>query len=151
MWWPRLVRSHFLPLRVTPLLICLWNQGSRVYRYQCTYVDKSRSHCLPVGSPFVASAAPSATVTGFPASAPTQTPSKLVGRKPALGWNSWNAYKCGTFNPLHCSPQLNNFFSDISEDKVIAAAQSFVDLGLKDAGYEYVNVDVSFPQFDISY
>ncbi|KAA1473947.1 glycoside hydrolase [Dentipellis sp. KUC8613] len=56
--------------------------------------------------------------------APTTPPSKEVGKLPALGWNGWNAYAC-----------------DISEAKVVAAAQSFVDLGLKDAGYEYVNID----------
>jgi alpha-galactosidase len=37
-----------------------------------------------------------------------------VGKLPALGWNSWNAYGC-----------------DISEDKFIAAANKLVDLGLK--------------------
>lgn len=30
----------------------------------------------------------------------------------------------------------------ISEAKVVAAANSFVSLGLKDAGYQYVNIDV---------
>ncbi|KAE9976346.1 hypothetical protein BLS_001365 [Venturia inaequalis] len=47
-----------------------------------------------------------------------------VGRLPALGWNSWNAY------------QLN-----INEEKILSAAQKLVDLGLKDAGYTYVNID----------
>jgi alpha-galactosidase len=37
-----------------------------------------------------------------------------VGRLPALGWNSWNAYGC-----------------DISEDKFLSAAQKIVSLGLK--------------------
>lgn len=37
-----------------------------------------------------------------------------VGRLPALGWNSWNAY------------QLN-----INEEKILSAAQKLVDLGLK--------------------
>lgn len=31
----------------------------------------------------------------------------------------------------------------ISEEKVLAAAHSFVTLGLREAGYEYVNIDVS--------
>lgn len=35
-------------------------------------------------------------------------------------------------------------FLDINEDKVIAAAKAFGTLGLTDAGYEYVNIDVSF-------
>lgn len=46
-------------------------------------------------------------------------------------------------------PILENRYSqpngslDISQNKTLAAAQSFIDLGLKDAGYEYINVDVS--------
>ncbi|KAG9094800.1 hypothetical protein FRC06_010474, partial [Ceratobasidium sp. 370] len=51
-------------------------------------------------------------------------PSHLVGKTPALGWNSWNAYRC-----------------DISDSKVRAAADQFISLGLKDAGYTYVNID----------
>ncbi|KAF2231398.1 glycoside hydrolase family 27 protein [Viridothelium virens] len=47
-----------------------------------------------------------------------------VGRLPALGWNSWNAYHC-----------------DVSEDKILQAANFVVSLGLKDVGYEYINVD----------
>jgi len=66
----------------------------------------------------------SATLTGFPASAPTTPPSNLVGQLPALGWNSWNAYGCS-----------------ISEAKVLAAANQFVSLGLKAAGYQYINID----------
>ncbi|VDB95294.1 unnamed protein product [Peniophora sp. CBMAI 1063] len=68
------------------------------------------------------SASSSTTTSTIPA--PTTPPSKAVGRLPALGWNGWNAYGC-----------------DISADKVLAAAQSFVDLGLADVGYEYVNID----------
>ncbi|KAI9660573.1 MAG: alpha-glucosidase maltase [Bathelium mastoideum] len=47
-----------------------------------------------------------------------------VGHLPALGWNSWNAYGC-----------------DVSEDKIVQAANYVVSLGLKDAGYEYINID----------
>lgn len=39
-----------------------------------------------------------------------------------MGWNSWNAYHC-----------------DVSEDKIVAAANQIVDKGLRDVGYEYVN------------
>ena len=31
---------------------------------------------------------------------------------------------------------------DINETKILSAAQDFVSLGLKDAGYAYVNIDV---------
>ncbi|KAF2204002.1 alpha-galactosidase 1 [Delitschia confertaspora ATCC 74209] len=47
-----------------------------------------------------------------------------IGRLPALGWNSWNAYHC-----------------QITEKQFITAAEKFVELGLKDVGYEYVNID----------
>ncbi|KAG4417400.1 alpha-glucosidase maltase [Cadophora malorum] len=47
-----------------------------------------------------------------------------VGRLPALGWNSWNAYHC-----------------DVDESKIMAAANQVVKLGLKDVGYEYINID----------
>ncbi|KAJ5684979.1 hypothetical protein N7536_007598 [Penicillium majusculum] len=47
-----------------------------------------------------------------------------VGRLPALGWNSWNAFGC-----------------DINSTKVITAANEVINLGLKDLGYEYINID----------
>ncbi|KAI0150188.1 glycoside hydrolase family 27 protein [Xylariaceae sp. FL1272] len=47
-----------------------------------------------------------------------------TGRLPALGWNSWNAYNC-----------------DINETVFLDSAQYMVDLGLQDAGYEYINLD----------
>jgi alpha-galactosidase len=47
-----------------------------------------------------------------------------IGRLPAMGWNSWNEYGC-----------------DISQGLFITVAQRLVDLGLKDLGYEYVNID----------
>lgn len=47
-----------------------------------------------------------------------------TGRLPAMGWNSWNEYGC-----------------DINEDVFIRAADLMVSLGLKDRGYEYINID----------
>ncbi|KAG5639125.1 hypothetical protein H0H81_006714 [Sphagnurus paluster] len=51
-------------------------------------------------------------------------PSTLTGKLPALGWNTWNAYG-----------------GNINEAKILAAANQFVSLGLKDVGYQYVNID----------
>ncbi|KAF8456864.1 glycoside hydrolase superfamily [Kalaharituber pfeilii] len=48
----------------------------------------------------------------------------VSGRLPALGFNSWNAFRC-----------------DIEEENFITAAEKMVSLGLKDAGYIYVNID----------
>lgn len=47
-----------------------------------------------------------------------------TGRLPAMGWNSWNNFGC-------------NINASVFE----ATAQKMVDLGLKDAGYEYINID----------
>ncbi|KAK3987608.1 glycoside hydrolase, partial [Cladorrhinum sp. PSN332] len=47
-----------------------------------------------------------------------------TGRLPAMGWNSWNEYAC-----------------DINETVFLNVAQQLVVLGLKDLGYEYVNID----------
>lgn len=43
-----------------------------------------------------------------------------VGKLPALGWNSWNAYDC-----------------NINEEKFLSAAKKLVDLGLK-VGFGYI-------------
>ncbi|KAK6338918.1 hypothetical protein TWF696_009719 [Orbilia brochopaga] len=46
------------------------------------------------------------------------------GRLPAMGFNSWNC-----------------FYEDINEEKFLTAAREIVDLGLRDLGYTYVNID----------
>lgn len=53
----------------------------------------------------------------------------LQGRLPALGWNSWNAFGC-----------------NINAADIITAANETVNLGLKDAGYEYINSKDIFPR-----
>lgn len=47
-----------------------------------------------------------------------------TGRLPAMGWNSWNEYAC-----------------DINETVFLEVGRQLVALGLKDLGYEYVNID----------
>lgn len=47
-----------------------------------------------------------------------------TGRLPALGWNSWNEYAC-----------------NINDTVFLEVGQLIVSLGLKDLGYEYVNID----------
>ncbi|KAK8066061.1 hypothetical protein PG997_012808 [Apiospora hydei] len=48
-----------------------------------------------------------------------------LGRTPALGWNSWNVGGCK--------------YADANN--ALKTANLFVSLGLKDAGYQYVNID----------
>lgn len=45
-----------------------------------------------------------------------------------------------TFASLSHSSYLRS--SDINEAKIISAANYFISLGLKTAGYEYINIDV---------
>lgn len=47
-----------------------------------------------------------------------------VGDVPAMGWNSWNQFRC-----------------DINEDLIREVARAIVSSGLRDAGYRYINVD----------
>jgi len=47
-----------------------------------------------------------------------------IGRLPAMGFNTWNAYHC-----------------DINEHLVFDAAKLITSLGLADVGYNYVNID----------
>jgi alpha-galactosidase len=48
----------------------------------------------------------------------------LAGRLPAMGWNSWNTYGC-----------------NINESVFLKTAQQMENLGLRAAGYQYVNID----------
>ena len=45
-------------------------------------------------------------------------------RPPMMGWNSWNAYMV-----------------DISDSIIMNAADMMIAKGLKDAGYDHVNID----------
>jgi alpha-galactosidase len=45
-------------------------------------------------------------------------------RLPAMGWNSWNEYRC-----------------DINETIFLTTGQLLISTGLRDRGYEYVNID----------
>ncbi|PVF97110.1 glycoside hydrolase [Serendipita vermifera] len=91
----------------------------------CTYRNDWYSQCIPGGA-----SSPTTTRSTGPASSTststttTATGNKRVGKVPALGWNSWNAYQ-----------------GNINEDKILAAANQVISLGLKDAGYKYINVD----------
>ncbi len=53
--------------------------------------------------------------------------------------------------PSRCCPaysiEQKSPLTDINETKVLNAANQFISLGLADAGYEYVNIDVCAPAF----
>jgi alpha-galactosidase len=48
-----------------------------------------------------------------------------VGVTPAMGWNSWNRFRC----------------EGLDEKLILEVAQAMVSSGLRDAGYKYVNID----------
>jgi alpha-galactosidase len=50
--------------------------------------------------------------------------SKDLARTPPMGWNSWNKFAC-----------------NVSEDMIKSMADAVVKFGMKDAGYQYVNID----------
>ena len=49
----------------------------------------------------------------------------MVGATPPMGWNSWNAFNCNGLN----------------ETVVKSMADAFITTGMKDVGYQYVNLD----------
>ena len=50
--------------------------------------------------------------------------SRNLALTPPMGWNSWNKFAC-----------------NVSEEMIRSMADSMVKSGMKDAGYEYVNID----------
>ncbi|KAH6848055.1 glycoside hydrolase superfamily [Chaetomium sp. MPI-CAGE-AT-0009] len=48
-----------------------------------------------------------------------------IGRKPHMGWSSWNVAQCNSASAKYA----------------IDTANKFISLGLKDLGYEYINID----------
>ncbi|KAJ8689546.1 hypothetical protein PTI98_012443 [Pleurotus ostreatus] len=124
--WDAVVRDYCLGIKVQNPRF-----SSTVLPEQIAQVPEMGSRIAVTLSVFAAIAAvlgqrdiPTGPLSGLAATTPTTPPSKLIGRLPALGWNSWNAYRC-----------------DINEAKIIAAATQLLSLGLKDVGYEYVNID----------
>ncbi|RPB06716.1 glycoside hydrolase [Morchella conica CCBAS932] len=124
--------------------------------YTCSYLNAYYSQCIPSTSTVVTTSVASTTTTrssssstGVVTSSSTRSttsttvssttssstavasggPRKEVGKLPALGWNTWNAYG-----------------GDINETKILNAANAFISLGLKDLGYEYVNIDDCWAQ-----
>jgi len=53
------------------------------------------------------------------------TASSIIAATPPMGWNSWNAFGCNGLN----------------ETVVKSMADAFITTGMKDAGYQFVNLD----------
>jgi alpha-galactosidase len=68
------------------------------------------------------------TLLGPAAATVTASPAEALGnglaKTPPMGWNDWNAFGCG-----------------VSEQLVKDTADRMVANGMKDAGYQYVNID----------
>src|SRR5690349_12564254 len=90
--------------------------------------------CSSAGRP-AASDPPSDTSSRDDAASPTSVPdahfdaavdalSTVLAATPPMGWSTWNAYGC-----------------TIAENIVRDAADAIVSSGMRDAGYQYVNVD----------
>ncbi|KAK3152942.1 hypothetical protein QOZ80_2BG0165600 [Eleusine coracana subsp. coracana] len=57
-----------------------------------------------------------------------------LGRTPQMGWNSWNHFYCG-----------------INEQIIKATADALVNTGLAKLGYEYVNIDDCWAEYNRDY
>src|SRR6202789_1945890 len=53
-----------------------------------------------------------------------KAPSSNLAPTPPLGWNSWNKFAC-----------------NVNEQMIESMADAVVKSGMKDAGYQYVNID----------
>ena len=73
-----------------------------------------------------ATGATAITVAATVAAPPARALDNGLARTPQMGFNNWNATGCG---------------ADFNESMVKGIADLFVSSGLKDAGYEYVNLD----------
>lgn len=71
------------------------------------------------------SAGSTITTGGTSATGGTTSASTMVAATPPMGWNSWNKFACNGLN----------------ETVVKKMADAFVTSGMKDAGYQYVNLD----------
>jgi alpha-galactosidase len=69
---------------------------------------------IPTGAPLAGQAAP----------APATMPAPTLALTPPMGWNSWNKFAC-----------------NVSEQLIRETADAMVRTGMRDAGYQYVNVD----------
>jgi alpha-galactosidase len=86
----------------------------------CGTEDIELSPLLATGGSAGAGSAPE------PANCSAQVPADLLGARPPLGWNGYNAFQCG---------------AELDEAKVKANAQALVDSGMQAAGYRYVILD----------
>ncbi|CAG7851681.1 Probable alpha-galactosidase B; AltName: Full=Melibiase B; Flags: Precursor [Serendipita indica DSM 11827] len=93
-------------------------------RASTSNTSSTRVSTTSTSSTRVSTTSTTSTRVSTTTSSPSSTPTGRVGKLPALGWNSWNAYRC-----------------DINETKLLNAANQMVSLGLKAAGYQYVNID----------
>jgi alpha-galactosidase len=73
---------------------------------------------------FVAFALVVGTLFGVAVSAPAQALGNGLALTPPMGWNDWNSFGC-----------------NVSESLVEQTADLIVSSGMKDAGYQYVNID----------
>jgi alpha-galactosidase len=70
---------------------------------------------------------PVSPATLAPDDCSAEVPEGLIGARPPMGWNGFNAFGCS---------------SELDEAKVKANAEAMVARGMQSAGYQYVNLDI---------
>lgn len=79
----------------------------------------------------VATAAATAFTAPALATPAPEPPGKTLGASPPMAWNSWNKFGC-----------------DINEQLIRETADAMVGSGLRDAGYQYLNLDDCWAESD---
>ena len=91
-----------------------------------SHLSRRWAVALIVGSAAIGAMACLARSGGRPAAVPTaaRSPAGGLAPTPPMGWNSWNRFHC-----------------DIDARLIRETADAMVSSGMRDAGYEYVNID----------
>jgi alpha-galactosidase len=77
-----------------------------------------------LAAPLILTSLPAAHGAAAPTEAAADHPLGDLAPTPPMGWNSWNTFGC-----------------DINEQLIRDTADIIVESGMRDAGYEYVNID----------
>jgi alpha-galactosidase len=98
-------------------------------------------------SPLIAASAVLSVALAAPAGQDESLGKRLengLGRTPALGYNNWvriDQYDYNTFRIANPYSQNNGGCTHATADAALKVADLMLSLGLKDAGYQYLNID----------
>jgi len=99
-------------------IICASKTGVKIVNDQT-----ARKSCLRAGARWLLFTVIGLLAVGMSART-TDAQSAKIAATPPMGWNSWNKFAC-----------------DVSDKLIREMADAIVSTGMKDAGYQFVNID----------